>query len=464
MKLLNIAISHFILLLVIILSSIIMSFKPKNDIVVVYSQLLLVVTFFWTFSEQLKLHGFKHLLTFFLGIFFLFLLSLPFFDLIQAIDIQKQYLFVKIKISNEIFYKVYTFSTYFIALMFTGAIFGYVDENELKKRKVELAYDNKLNLAGMVIFLLALPGLLTKYFIQLKVVFQYGYFAVYDGTLDKIKYPIICYGSGMLLVIGYCVFIASKPRKKIFLIITTIFLITQAINVLKGQRAVLMFPLVFSVWYYFKFYAKSISKKNIVFLVLIVAVLSQSIHYFRSNNHIILKKETFVQKYVASFFTGQGVSFFILPYMIHYDLHNDRYPYLLAPLDITSHGKIQNISRLTENNYLADQLMYRMLPQSYNQGGGVGTSLLGVFYDLPAVIAIILCFLLGFLIVKFDAYVKYSRILLLSSFYIVFAVSSSPRYELFQLFYDLMIVWIVFFMVGVLQLIANKTSNKLNKV
>ena len=195
-------------------------------------------------------------------------------------------------------------------------------------------------------------------------------------------------------------------------------------------------------------------------MTLTVAIAGQSILFLRHHSDFSTKNKTFAEKYISGFFEQQGVSFFILPYMLHYDLKNDRYPYLLAPLDIRSYGKTQDINRLTKFNYLPDQLMHRMLPKDYEKGFGLGSSILGVFYDLPIVIAVILIFLMGFFIAKFEGHVKNSRILMLSSYYIVFAVTSSARYELLQLFYDLVLVWIAFLIIEMLQAKSSVGSTK----
>jgi oligosaccharide repeat unit polymerase len=435
------------------------SHSPKNEQLVFYTQLLLFITFFWTLYAQILLNGTFHLFTIFLGIFFLFLLGLPFFDLIKVIDITKVHLFKYTVLSKEIFINVYTFSTVFLAVTFLGVLFGHVNENSQKKHN-EIKYSSILYYAGIIFFILALPGILTKYYLQLQVIFQQGYISIYNGSLQQINYPLICSGSGTLLLIGYCIFISSKPTKKEYLIITTIFVITQIINGLKGQRSVLLFPIVCCVWFYLKFYTGYISKKKIIIMILTIAVIGQSIQFLRLKGDFSSKNKSFAETYVSSFFVQQGISFFILPYMLHYELKNDRYPYLLAPLDIRSYGKSQNIDRLKRFNYLPDHLMHRMLPKDFEKGFGLGSSILGVFYDLPIAIATILCFLMGFLIAKFEAYVKYSRLLMLSSYLIVFAVASSSRYEPLQLFYDLVLVWIAFLVIEILQAKSLLISSK----
>ncbi|MFT3751983.1 MAG: O-antigen polysaccharide polymerase Wzy [Paludibacter sp.] len=459
MKLINISIAHFIFLTYIISSSFLLPLFPQEESTVLYTQIVLLTTFFWTLFAQIKLNGAKHLFTIFLALFFLFLLSLPFFDLIGLVELDKKYLFVPIKLTNDIDIRVYTFSTQFIAVSFLGVLFGHSNK---PKSDNELLHKDYLYTGGIILFIIALPGILTKYYLQMKVILQQGYLSIYNGSLQNIDYPIICTGAGTLLIIGYCIFISSKPSKKQYLIITTIFILTQILNGLKGQRSVLMFPLVFSTWYYMKFFTTQVAVRKIIFLILIVAIAAQGILMLRHKKKYLSQKESFTDTYITNFFVQQGVTFFIQPYILHYGIKNESYPYLLAPLDFRSYGKPQTLDRLQKFNYLPDKLMYRMLPNGFKEGGGVGSSITAIFYDLPRWVSFILCFLGGFLISKFENNVKNYRLLLVSSYYIVYAVTSSIRYEPLQLFYDLLIVLVIYTLIDLFHSRA-QLNKKLNE-
>ncbi|MDR1678981.1 MAG: O-antigen polysaccharide polymerase Wzy family protein [Prevotellaceae bacterium] len=454
MKIRDIAFIHLGLLLCFTISTILLCFVDKTDFVVTYNQILLFVIYFWVLSAQILLNGLMHLFTIFLGGYFVFLLGQPFFDLIGVIDITKNCLFRYIELSNEIYVTTYTYSTFFLLFTFCGVLFGYKSNNKGKKIK-EINYSPYLFSISIIFLFLALPGILTKYYIQIQVILEKGYLAIYDGTLQQINYPLICKGAGTLLIIGYCIFISSKPSKKYFLIITAIFLLTQAVNVLKGQRAVLMFPFVFAIWFYFKFYVKNLSVTKLILIIMGVVVLGQAIQIFRSGEKYIkaVEEKSFTEKYVNSFFVQQGVSFFVFPYTLHYHVENDRYPYILAPLNIKSFNQPQNMERLQQNNFVADQLMYKMDPKGYKIGLGTGSSILAVFYDLPHIIALLSATLFGFLIARFEFFVRQSRGLLLFSYFIVFSVVASPRFELFQLFYDFVMLGIAFIVINMLYLI-----------
>jgi oligosaccharide repeat unit polymerase len=439
--------STLFLLIYLAISTGVLCFAEKTAGIVTYSQTLLFVLFFWIGIAQIRLNGLLHLYSIFLFLFFLFLLGIPFFDWLGIININDVYLFRYVKLSNNTYIKVYIYSTFFLLFTFLGVLLGHKREDRVKKVK-EVNFSPYLFVVGIIFFCLAFPGVITKYYIQLPIVFEKGYEAVYDGTLQKVSYPFICHGAGTLLGIGYCIILSSKPNRKHFLIFTIIFLLSQVINALKGQRSVLMFPAIFAVWFYFKFYTENVSKKIVLVIALGVIVFSQFILLFRSEKQYMADKPI-IEKYISSFFVGQGASFFVFPYMIHYDLKNDGYPYLLAPLNIMSWGKTQDMERL-QYNFVGDRLMYRMLPESYKAGAGVGSSILAVFHDLPYIIAIVLCLLFGFLIARFEHLLKGSRTLLVFSYFIFFSIIASPRYELLNSFYDMVILGIIFIVINLI--------------
>jgi oligosaccharide repeat unit polymerase len=451
---------QLLLSILLMFSIIVVSFIDKTEYVVLYTQTFLFIVFFWTLFAQIILNGLMHLYSIFLFLFFLFLLSIPFCDWLNIMDINKKYLFRYAYLSDDIYVEVCIYSALFLLFTFWGGILGYKNKETIKNN--EINYNSYLFTVGLLFFIFAFPGILIKYYLQIQVILEKGYLAVFDGSLQQIRYPIICTGAGTLLILGYCFIISSKPSKKQYLIITILFLLTQIINVIKGQRSVLIFPVIFAVWFYYKFYKEKIPVIKMLFIVLFVVILGQVISMSRNKNDV-MKSLSFSGEFISSFFEEQGVSFFVFPYIFHYEIENDRYPYILAPLNIKTNDKPQNMERLTQGNFVADQLMYRMLPHSYLSGYGTGSSILALFYDLPLFIAMLLCLVFGFFIARFEIFLKKSRILLLFSFYIVFSVIASPRYEFFQFFYAIIMLGIMYLFVNIIYLSKNQNIKSYEK-
>ena len=91
---------------------------------------------------------------------------------------------------------------------------------------------------------------------------EHGYLAVYDGTIANLKYPIWTTGAISIFEFSYCLFLASKPSKKKFFIISSIFFALRIADVLKGGRSKLFLPIIFLLWYYYSFYSEQQNKNR----------------------------------------------------------------------------------------------------------------------------------------------------------------------------------------------------------
>jgi oligosaccharide repeat unit polymerase len=393
--------------------------------------MLLFIIFFWIVVAQIQLNGGTHLFTLFLGIFFVYLLGLPFFNLLGWINLDQQILTVPVHLSNTTLITVYTYTSFFLMLVFLGVLFGYKSKNYVAKLH-EVAHNKFLYQCGLLLFLYALPGSVIKYYMRYQLFVEKGYLAGYDGSVDAINFPIICFGASAILTLGYCFILSSHPSRKQFLIISGVFLLTQLLNAAKGQRMNIIFPVIFVFWFYTKLYVKQLSIKNIVYLMLGLIILSQVMAFYRGDK---TSKKSFIGDYVSSFFVEQGITFKLLPNQIELDRHikNTSYPYIVNSL--VPHGK----------NTFGVKYMQYVAPEAYKQGYGVGDSIVLQFYDLPYIVSAVLCFLLGFIMERFEKLMMSRRFLLFSSYYFLFAVLI-VRYDLLGKFYTWLVsavIWMI---------------------
>lgn len=435
-------------------SFILFSFNQKG-LLVKYSELMLFVTYFYILFIQIKTNGLFHLFTLFLFTFFLFTLGIPFLDLLGVVHIKGMGLFVLKKLSDRTLFELYTYMLFFLMFTFWGSTIGRKSD---EKKEFKINYNALFLQLGFCVFFIAMPGLILKYYLQLHVVLQKGYLAIYDGSFDKINYPLICMGSGTLLILGYCLILTAVPSKKVFFIFTFIFIALQVLNVLKGQRSVLMLPLIFVLWYYYNVYGSKIAMGKIFLVVFTILVVSQSLQYYREGR---VSKDGFFGKYVFSFFKTQGVSVFIPAYQIEFkkELKNDRYPYMLTPL-MPNANQYQSMKRLHDLNYLSDKVAYFLTPDGFKKGFGTGSSIIGLFYDLPILVAIGLAILLGWFISWFNYWVMSKRILFFLSFYIVTSIVAAPRYELLVNVYNIFIFIFIYFIVLVIERYAHTVCDR----
>lgn len=117
----------------------------------------------------------------------------------------------------------------------------------LKYKTISFDYSPYLNKISIWLFLLSTPGTFTKYIIQFRTVLEHGYLSVYDGTINSLSYPFWTTGAISIFEFSYCLFLSSKPTKKKFFIISSIFFLLRIADVLKGGRSKLFLPVIFLI-------------------------------------------------------------------------------------------------------------------------------------------------------------------------------------------------------------------------
>lgn len=286
-------------------------------------------------------------------------------------------------------------------------------------------HNEKLEKISLFFFYFSIPGTFTKYLIELKTILSYGYLAVFDGTLSRISYPVWTAGSGTLLICSYATFLASRPNKRKFWVITIIFFFLCAFNMMKGSRSKLFVPLMFLLWYYYEFYAK----KHIAFCKLLLVGICCIV----GSQLMLMSRDIGLQVEMSSiwslFFIQQGVSLLVLGYMVYFKhtFINHGIPYIFAPLLFWETGYGQTSETINLTHRLAYKLTYFISPEAYIAGEGLGSSFLGEFYDLGYIAFIIMNCILGYIIYVTSVYAKINRLFLALSFVIVQTIIYMPR-------------------------------------
>lgn len=291
--------------------------------------------------------------------------------------------------------------------------------------KNHIAHNEKLEKISLFFFYCSIPGTFAKYLIELKTILSYGYLAVFDGTLSNISYPIWTAGSGTLLISSYATFLASRPSKRKFWIITTVFFFLCAFNMMKGSRSKLFVPLMFLLWYYYEFYAK----KHIAFYKLLLVGICCIV----GSQLMLMSRDIGLQVEMSTmwslFFIQQGVSLLVLGYMVYFKhtFINHGLPYIFAPLLFWETGYGQTSETINLTHRLAYKLTYFISPEAYVAGEGLGSSFLGEFYDLGYIAFVIMSCILGYVIYVTSVYTKINRLFLALSFVIVQTIIYMPR-------------------------------------
>ena len=337
------------------------------------------------------------------------------------------------KFANYYFFygvRIEIINVFLLVLLFThlGFFIGIINETESEmKSRVTLKNRKLYTDFGMFLFIIALPALAYKMFIQLRIILQAGYEAYYTGILKGVDYPFFTKGSGTIMTIGFLIFLISVPSKKKFLTVFSLYLMVKLLDSFKGARAIFLTQLLFIMWYYAKVYGIKIKMKTMGKLVGFTVIFSQLLVSVRSKKVFSLD----LINTVYNFLFSQGVSYLVLGYTIDFKsriVGQGPYPYIFQGI---FGFKPQSLETLTATNSLADKLTYLLNPSAYLKGEGIGSNYIAEMYDLGYLWIIIISVLLGISIVKYEKYVVKNRFLLLTSYYFIPNLFYIPRGSFF---------------------------------
>lgn len=401
-----------------------------NDSDVRFFIFLNVFTFLRIFLIIYRKYGFNSVYIFFIFNFGIFLYSRVFLDFLGFIDFGWANKWNYFEFSNRVKFEL----LFLLGFSFQLIFIGYNLPIKSSIKSVRLANLPNLESYAKKIFLLSCPSLIYKYFLQFKFVLANGYLSLYNGSIQSLKYPIWTYGSGFLVEMSYAIFLASMPKKRTFVIFSSIFMFLQILDVLKGGRSKLFLPLMFVIWFYYKFYNKSI-RINLLKLSsygVALILVSQALLTFRDSNNVVFDMDSFSSLFVY-FFQQQGVSILVPGYLIHYkaEFINESLPYILYPLDLFDKFSEQSTEYIENTLSLGSKLTYFLSPEDYLGGQGIGSSYLAELLDLGYLGVFTGSLVLGFLLKKFSNSIISSRYLVFLSYILFESIVYMPRASFF---------------------------------
>ena len=401
---------------------------PNETAEIKFLEILLMMVYIYTFVTGKIYLDWLNSYMVFLYTLFLFNFTRIFLDIVGYREFGWATKFANYYFFNDV--RIEIINVFIIVLLFThlGFFIGIINEKEeelksritLKNRKIYTDF-------GMFLFIVALPALAYKMFIQLKVILQAGYEAYYTGILKGVDYPFFTKGSGTIMTIGFLIFLISIPSKKKFLTVSSLYLMVKLLDSFKGARAIFLTQLLFIMWYYAKVYGIKIKAKTMAKLVGFTVLFSQILVSIRSKKVFSLD----LINSVYNFLFSQGVSYLVLGYTIDLKskiVGSGSYPYILQGI---FGFKPQSAEALNMTNSLADKLTYALNPLAYMKGEGIGSNYIAEMYDLGYIWIIVISILLGFMIIKYEKYVVKNRFLLLTSYYFIPNLFYIPRGSFF---------------------------------
>lgn len=270
-------------------------------------------------------------------------------------------------------------------------------KSKSKSRKLNVKYEYpvfvKTGIA--IVFIFMIPCLL-KSILQVKYVIQHGYSSIFLGGVSDINYPFWMRGAFTGVMAGYCVFLAGNPRKKIFKIVTFIYLFLNLVNALKGARALVICSIIICAYWYYKKYNVKISLKKYIlvgFLIIALILGLDSIRNVYGGKNINSDySSSFVESSIETL-VSQSRSRVVPMLVIEGDLEYRNYPFVFSPLLLPyysyKYGSGQTDEIAKNTNDISNVTMYHLSKIAYSNGVGCGGSFLAEAYDFYGVFGVI---------------------------------------------------------------------------
>lgn len=382
----------------------------------------LLFSFLYITVVSLKVFSLASAFNLFLFGYFMFQISALFVSLDTLLErklMDNLFLFSEEQINNTL-----CANSIILNAMFLGCLMSIIYlPIKTNINKANLIYSERLQNWGYLLFWAALPFTLLKFYLEIKLVLTEGYYAYYTSSLSI---PFLISISRFIFEIGFFLFLTSLPQKKKFLTVSKVYILVMCLFFLIGVRNRVILSFLFVLWFYYRFYSKKSPK---ILFLLIISISSVAllllVQLVRQAGVFLLSDDRSIFSY---FFYAQSTNFYILPLLQYYDLHTE-VPFVFAPffnLD-TSYYDPNGI-----NNLLGNAIAFRISPDEFREGHGLGSSFIAELYDLGIVFMSILSIGLGFVMGWFERNVKNNRALLAISFYAITNCIYISRSSLFR--------------------------------
>lgn len=206
-----------------------------------------------------------------------------------------------------------------------------------------------------------------------------GYLTLYESQSGVYNSPILLIVTllfNALLALLYAH--RNNVNKYILYLALSIYIVNSFLSIFSGSRANFFLAIILFVWLYLG-EGKIYLKKAIVFLLFILAIFSINKLSSISGARIAYTGNDGYLQQISSNFYDQGITMMVFSLG---SMHND-YPFLAYIKTVIPGSQI--IVSFFKEIYLyefsfSQYLLYKISPTTFNQGYGIGWSLLGDFY------------------------------------------------------------------------------------
>lgn len=311
---------------------------------------------------------------------------------------------------------------------------------------------------------------LTKFTIEYLYISKTSYLQLYLNGLSEVNYysPII-ENSHTFLVALYGFILQRVPSKKNFIICSFVFCISALFSSLKGARILSLLPILFVLWYYYRFYSvinlnSQLKKSLIIFssLFIFYVFLKSS----RNSNEFQLPKISNISEAILneSGMTIQAVASYI---EIKEEVTHS-YPFVLEPIlypffyifNWNDYRAGQSEELVKARNSFNHRFSYAMNKDFYLKGNGLGSSIVSESFQYGVFYLFLVSFIFGYYISFLEKKLKKGSIWLYLSPVIVGGVFIAPRESPFPNTWGFVKMLILLALIHLTIKILNKTTFK----
>ena len=393
--------------------------------------------------ETVKKVGLYHIFTLTCVMFFIFVLGSiavsPFYEFSIRVALSPDYeVFSELTVQKALLIYAVFFSISFSYFNRQSAFLINIENISNKAVPEDANYRKRLYRVGRNIMIWMFP-----------FAFYYGYLfwqndlrtsAFIEGGISA---PFYLRLTHMLFLIGFYFVVASVPKHRNFIFCFVIYLLTMLPIVLGGERGDFVVPIIFFVWYNYKFYGYKINILKLVSLAIAIMLFSYYISYARRN---AIMSEGSMLTYLFGFLAESATSLKLLCFYIvyHSTIMPHTYPFFIDSLIggmLPASG--QSLETLQIRSSLGHQLVYTISPNYYLAGHSMGTSFIAEAYEFGIIGIIISAFIFVKVIILFEKYIVKSRLGKYFLFYMFTIIILSPRGAILPGIYDLLKYYII---------------------
>jgi len=309
---------------------------------------------------------------------------------------------------------------------------------------------------------------LSKYYLEAKYIFSTNYLNLYTNGLANVNYysPIIKY-SHTLFTVLFGFILSLRPSKKKFIVISIIYILVNMLSAFKGARILVLLPVLFVFWYYYKYfmeYGSWNTKRNFKYMIILLLIISGSVtplKYIRMSESKLNILEYYSPLNILS---EIGNTLWVTAiYLQEREYIVADYPYVIEPIIypyyilkypiIMRSGQSEELISL--RNSMNHRITQYMSNNAYLSGRGIGSSMIGEAYQYGLGYFFLINILFGFYLKKIDEYAsKNTTLFLFLSPIIIPSLFMAARTSPFPntwgilksilLYYFFRIIWVAF--------------------